>query len=104
MDRHRLLKISVRQMVEGTDGDDAGVVDEHVDAAEGVDAFVDGALSLRRRRQVGRHGYSRDAAALEISFCPGELLLVAGGNHHARTQAAELAREQQPQAAGTASD
>ena len=102
--RHRLLEVVDGHVLERPDLDDAGVVDEHVDAAPVVDDASDRALDLVAIGDVA--GDRRDLAALPLDVGRGtlELLLVAGGEHHVRPGARELARHRQAEAARAAED
>ena len=69
-----------------------------------VDARADSAVGLDLRRQI-RHDRRRLNSTIgQIGVSPRELVFVARHNDYARAEAAELARNQQTQAAGATSD
>ncbi len=98
-----------RLVFEGADLDDAGVVDEDVEAAEAGVGLLDDVCGLRGVGEVG--GDEEDVVCggdgsgfEEGCLCAGELVGVAGGEDEAGAGFAEAMRESEAEAAGAAGD
>jgi hypothetical protein len=93
-------------VIEGTDLDDAGVVDQHVDGAKAAGSVGHGALGIRPDADI-----SGDRQHLEVGMVPPkrrrspfELFGVAGHEGQVGPFGGQLARQHQPQAARAACD
>ena len=94
---------------EGADFDDAGVVDEEVEAAEGADGVFDEAGALGG---VGEVAVDEEdvvlvehvAGAKEAVAREFEVVGVAGGEHEFHAGSSELLREGEAEAAGASGD
>ena len=106
---HGAMKGFERLVLEGADLDDAGVVDEDVEATEAGVGLVDEVLDLGEIGEVCRDEEDlvggRDTAFLEESLLGViELDGIAGGEHEAGSGPAEAAGEREAEAAGAAGD
>ena len=63
MDGHNQVPVLVRHVLEADIPKDTGIVDEHVDAAEGVDGRLDDTLAILDRVVVG---YGLSAGLLDL--------------------------------------
>ena len=89
-------------MLERTDLDHAGVIDEHVEAAPLGDHVFDDTGALAAFGEIAhQHGHA-DAAALEIDARRIQLHLVPGSECDVRSQASQLARDGEAETARTA--
>jgi hypothetical protein len=68
MQSHRAVVIFAAHVIERTDFDDAGVVDQDVNPVEMIDDFTDSSLNLIAIEQIAFDGESFSAARSEISF------------------------------------
>jgi hypothetical protein len=102
--RHRFLEVGDGHVLEWSDLDDAGVVDQHVDAAAVVHDPADGPLDLGAIEDVALDGGDAAALLLDIGGRTLELLLVTGGQHDVGAGRSELPRHRQAEAARPADD
>ena len=106
---HGALEGDERLVFDGSDLDDAGVVDEDIEAAEVGEGLVDEVAGLRRIGEVGADEQDvlggLDGAGIEEGLAgAGELILVAGGEDEAIAGATEAVGESEAETAGAAGD
>ncbi len=106
---HGVFEDLQRLGFERADVDDAGVVDEDVDAAEAGDGLCDQALALLRPGQIGSDevkvpGAEMGKAGEEVRLGLLQFFEVAGGEHQADGVLGEASRDGQAQASGASGD
>ncbi len=101
---HRILEVVDGHVLERPDLDDAGVVDQHVDAAAIVGDPLDGPLDLRPIAEVALDRRGLAAQRLDVGGGPLELLFVARGQDDVRALGRERPRHRQAESARPAGD
>src|SRR5437773_9996742 len=76
MQSHRAVIIFASHVIERTDFDDAGVVDQDVNPVEMIDDFPDSGLNLIAIEQIAFDAENFSAARSEISFCAPEFFWI----------------------------
>jgi hypothetical protein len=79
-------------VIERTDFDDAGVVDQDVNPLEMIDDFPDGSLTLIAIKQIAFDGENFPAARSEISFRASEFLWITREESNLSSLAANVTR------------
>ena len=102
---HRLLIIALGHVLDGPDLDDAGVVDQHVDGAEGFDGGTDQRFDVLADADVARGRLDvRRAAAAQVRLRGAQLFFIAAGDDQSSAFVRETPRQQQSQPARSAGD
>src|SRR4051812_30747979 len=104
MDSERFLEVAWGHVLDRSDLDDPGVVDQYVDAAEALHDRVDQPGRFALCGDVAGNRDRLDSARLEILAGPVEFAFVAGGDGNARPFAAKLSGDEQAETAGAAGD
>ena len=91
-------------MIERTDFDDAGVVDQDVDSIETIDDFPDGALNLIAIEQVAFDSEDLSTTRAEIGLGAREFFWIACDESDLCALFAEMSRKHEPEAARAAGD
>ena len=102
MEAHGAIEILDLHVLERTDFDGAGVVNQDVDLAEAIDDLLNSGLNLRGIEQIALDCEHLSAASSEIGFGPGEFSGIAGKNRNAPALFANLARYFQAESARAA--
>src|SRR5438874_7783558 len=76
MQSHRAVVILAGHVIERTDFDDAGVIDQDVNPVEMIDDFSDSGLNLVAIEQIAFDGENFSAAGSEIDFCAREFFWI----------------------------
>ncbi len=77
MNAHRAIEIFELHVVDRTDFDDSGVIDQDVDSAETLEGLLDRSLNLRGVGQIALNGKDLGSEAIQVTFCAVELFFVA---------------------------
>ena len=101
---HGLLEVVDLHGLDGSHCDDAGVVDEDVDRTQALAHRVDQRLHLIADRDVADGGQHPGAPPLQVGAGSADRGGVAPADGHARPRSRELARQNEPQASGPASN
>jgi hypothetical protein len=79
-------------VIERTDFDDAGVVDQDVNPVEVIDDFPDGGLSLIAIEQIAFHCENFSATRSEIGFCAREFFWITREESNVSALVANVSR------------
>jgi len=101
VDGHHLVDLVVRQIEDHLRHAASGVVDPHVDPAEGVDHAIAQRVDLPAPRDIGG---DRDRARADLVGQPPQLRLAPGREYDTVTARAELTRERRADPAAGAGD
>jgi hypothetical protein len=91
-------------VIERTDFDDAGVIDQDVNPAEMIDDFPDSSLNLIAIEQIAFHGKNFSAARSDIGLGSGEFLWITRENSNLSAFAANVSRQHQTKSTRPATD
>jgi hypothetical protein len=80
-------------VIERTDFDDAGVVDQNVNPAEMIDDSTDSSLNLIAIEQVAFDGENFSAACSEIGFRAGEFIRITREESNSSASVANMSRQ-----------
>jgi hypothetical protein len=86
-------------MVEWTDLDNAGVVDQDVNLAEAINDFPDSRLNLSGIQQIALDGQHGASVPGEISFCAREFRHIPCEQRDLTACGANLPRKHEPESA-----
>jgi hypothetical protein len=92
MQSHRAFVIIADHVIERTDFDDAGVVDQNVNPAEMIDDPPDSSLNLIAIEQVAFDGENFSAACSEIGFRAGKFFWITGEERNFSALVANMSR------------
>jgi hypothetical protein len=91
-------------VIERTDFDDAGVVDQNVNSVEMIDDFPNGDLNLIAIEQIAFDRENFSAATSEIGFCARKFLWIARDESNVSALVANVSRQHEPKSARSAAD
>jgi hypothetical protein len=91
-------------MIQRTDFDDAGVVDEDVNPVEMIDDFADSSLNLIAIEQIAFDGENFSAARSDIGFGAGEFFCITREESNVSTLLANVSRQHEPESTRSAAD
>jgi hypothetical protein len=91
-------------MIERTDFDDAGVVDQDVNPVEAIDHFPDSGFNLIAIEQIAFDRENFSAARSEIGFRVREFFWIACEESNLSVLRANVSRQHEPEPARAASD
>jgi hypothetical protein len=104
MQSHRAFVIFACHVIERTDFDDAGVVDQDVNPAEAIDDFPDSGLNLIAIKQIAFDGENFSAARSEICFRAREFFWITREESNVSALIANLSRQHEPKSTRSATD
>jgi hypothetical protein len=91
-------------MIERTDFDDAGVVDQDVNPVEMIDDFPDSGLNLIAIEQIAFDRENFPAASSEIGFCTRKFFWITRQESNLSTLVANVSRQHEPKSTRSATD
>jgi hypothetical protein len=91
-------------VIEGTDFDDAGVVDQDVNSVEAIDYFPNSGLNLIAIEQIAFDGKNFAAACSEICPCAGEFFWITREQSNLSAPLANVSRQHEAKSARSATD
>jgi hypothetical protein len=91
-------------VIERTDFDDAGVVDQNVDPVEMIDDFPDSSLNLIAIEQIAFDGENFSAAGGEIGFCAREFFWITSDESNVSALVANVSRQHETKSTRSATD
>jgi hypothetical protein len=91
-------------VIERTDFDDAGVVDQNVNPVEMIDDFPDSGLNLITVEQIAFDDENFSAARSEIGFCAREFFWITREESNVSALVANVSRQHEPQSTRSATD
>jgi hypothetical protein len=91
-------------MIQRTDFDDAGVVDEDVNPVEMIDDFPDSSLNLMAIEQIAFDGENFSAARIDIGLGAGEFFCITREESNIATLLANVSRQHEPESTRSATD
>ena len=104
MQSHRAVVIFAAHMIEWTDFDDAGVVDQNVDPIEMIDHFPDCSLNLIAIEQIAFDGKSFSAARSEIGLRSRKFFWITREESNLSAFIANVSRQHETESTGSATD
>jgi hypothetical protein len=91
-------------VIERTDFDDAGVVDQDVDPVEVIDDFPHSGLNLIAIEQIALDRQNVSAARSEIGFRAREFIRITGEQSNVSALVANVSRQHEPESTRSATD
>jgi hypothetical protein len=91
-------------VIERTNFDDAGVVDQDVNPVEMIDDFPDSSLNLIAIEQIAFDGENFSAASSEIGFCTREFFWITREESNVSALVANVSRQHEPKSTRSATD
>jgi hypothetical protein len=104
MQSHRAVIIFAAHVMERTDLDDAGVVDQDVNPVEMIDHFLDSCLNLVAIEQIAFDGENFSAARSEIGFCSREFFWITREESNLSALVADVSRQHETESTRSATD
>src|SRR4029077_11266968 len=99
MQSHRAVVIFARHVIERTDFDDAGVVDQDVNPVEMIDDFPDSGLNLIAIEQIAFDRETLSAAGSESGFCAREFFWITRDESNVSALVANVSRHHETKSA-----
>jgi hypothetical protein len=91
-------------VIERTDFDDAGVIDQNVNSAELIDDFPNGELNLIAIEQIAFDRENFSAATSEIGFCARKFFWITRDESNVSALVANVSRQHEAKSARPATD
>jgi len=91
-------------VIERTDFDDAGVIDQDVNPVEMIDDFPDSGLNLIAIEQVAFDSENFSATRSEIGFCTREFFWITRQESNVSAVVANVSRQHEPKSTRSATD
>jgi hypothetical protein len=91
-------------VIERTDFDDAGVVDQDVNSIEMIDDFPNSGLNLIAIEQIAFDGENFSAARSEIGFCAREFFWITREESDVSALVANVSRQHETKSTRSATD
>jgi hypothetical protein len=91
-------------VIERTDFDDAGVIDQNVNPVEMIDDFPDSSLNLVAIEQIASDGENFSAAHSDISFGAREFLWITREESNLSALVANVSRQHETKSARSTTD
>jgi hypothetical protein len=91
-------------VIERTDFDDAGVVDQDVNPVEMIDDFADSGGNLIAIEQIAFDGENFSAVTSEIGLCAREFFWITREQSNVSTLVANVSRQHEPKSTRSATD
>jgi hypothetical protein len=104
MQSHRAVVIFSAHVIERTNFDDAGVVDQNVNPVEMIDHFPDRSRNLIAIEQVAFDGENLSAARSEISFRAREFFSITREESNLSALVANVSRQHETKSTRSAAD
>jgi hypothetical protein len=104
MQSQRAIEIFAGHVIQWTDLDDAGVVDEDVNPVEMVDNLSNSGLNLIAIEQIAFDSENLSAAQSEIGFGAGKFFWIARQESNTSALVANVSRQHQAESTRSASD
>ena len=104
MQFHRAVVIFAGHVIERTDFDDAGVVDQDVNPVEMIDDFPDSGLNLIAIEQIAFDRENFSAASREIGFRAREFFWITREEGNVSALVANVSRQHEPKSTRSATD
>jgi hypothetical protein len=104
MQSHCALVIVATHVIERTDFDDAGVVDQNVNPVEMIDYFPDCSLNLIAIEKIALDGKNFSAACSEIVFRAREFFWIPCEQSNLSAFVANVSRQHETESARSATD
>jgi len=104
MQSHRAVIIFAGHVVERTDFDDAGVVDQNVNSVEMIDDFPNSDLNLIAIEQIACDRENFSAATSEIGFCTRKFFRITRDESNVSALVANVSRQHEAKSARSATD
>jgi hypothetical protein len=104
MQSHRAVVIFAGHVIERTDFDDAGVVDQDVNLVEAIDDFSNSSLNLIAIKQIAFDSKNFSAARTEIGFRAREFFWITREQSNVSALVANVSRQHEPESTRPATD
>ena len=104
MQSHRAVIIFAAHVIERTDFDDAGVVDQNVNPVEMIDHFPDRSRNLIAIEQIAFDGENLSAARIEIGFRAREFFWITREQSNFSAFVANVSRQHETESTRSATD
>jgi len=104
MQSHRAVVILAGHVIERTDFDDAGVVDQDVNPVEMIDDFPDSGLNLIAIEQIAFDRENFSAASSEIGVCARKFFWITREQSNVSALVANVSRQHEPKSTRSATD
>ena len=104
MQSHRAVVIFAAHVIERTDFDDAGVIDQNVNPVEMIDDFPDSSLNLIAIEQIAFDGENFSAARSEIGFRAREFFWITREESNLSALVANVSRQHETKSTRSAAD
>src|SRR5947207_1261550 len=104
MQSQRAVVIFAGHVIERTDFDDAGVVDQDVDPVELIDDLANSCLNLIAIEQIAFDSENFPAAGSEIGFCAGQFFCITREESNLSPFVANASRQHEPKSTRSATD
>jgi hypothetical protein len=91
-------------VIERTDFDDAGIVDQDVDPVEVIDDVPNSGLNLIAIEQIALDRQNVSAARCEIGFRAREFIRITGEQSNVSALVANVSRQHEPESTRSATD
>jgi hypothetical protein len=91
-------------VIQRTDFDDAGVVDQDVDPVEVIDDFPNSDLNLIAIKQIALDRQNVSAVRSEIGFRAREFIRITGEQSNVSALVANVSRQHEPESTRSATD
>jgi hypothetical protein len=91
-------------VIERTDFDDAGVVDQDVNSVEIIDDFPNSGLNLIAIEQIAFDGENFSATSSEIGLCAREFFWITREEGNVSALVANVSRQHEPKSTRSATD
>jgi hypothetical protein len=104
MQFHSAVVIFAGHVIERTDFDDAGVVDQDVNPVEMIDDFPDSGLNLITIEQIAFDRENFSAASSDIRFCAREFFWITREESNLSALVANVSCQDEPESTRSATD
>ena len=104
MQSHRAVVIFTGHVIEWTDLDDAGVIDQDVDSVEMIDDFPNSGVNLIAIEQIALNGENLSATRSEVRFGADEFAGIAREQSNTPTLVANMSRQHESESTRSAAD
>jgi hypothetical protein len=104
MQSHRAIVIFAAHVIERTDFDHAGVVDQDINPVEMIDDFPDSGLNLIAVEQIAFHSENVSATRSKIGFCAGKSFWMTREESNLSALVANVSRQYKAKSTRSATD
>src|SRR4029453_11310249 len=104
MQLHGVFEILPRHVLQRTNFDNAGVVDQNINLAKAIDDLTNRGFNLCGIEQVALNGQDHTAVCGEISLCTAQFIRIARDERNASSLRTNVSRQHKPESARTPCD